>query len=140
MKTETLSTILGCFNVNSLMSPIRSGTVLRLLIHPFLAIPCFAGAFFGAVVKGAEPAVPWHFLVAVVAFIITVVERVVECAEFQLAFVFHEQGLIAGVGHGRAWGEVHNMKGDVDGTAWQNPVNAQRCEVEEVFNGVHREP
>ena len=96
----------------------------HLLVHSFLSIPCFTCVFFSAVVEGAEPAVPRHFLVAVVTFVIAMVERMVKRTEFELSFVFNQQGFVSRVCHGSTRGKVHDVIGDVDWAAGNNPVNA----------------
>ena len=45
-----------------------------------------ASAF--SVVKRPKPAIPWHFLIAVVALKIPVVERMIKRPKLQFAFVF----------------------------------------------------
>ena len=96
----------------------------HLLVHTLLSIPRFTCVFFSAVVEGAEPAVPRHFLVAVVTFVIAMVKRMVKRTEFELSFVFDQQGFVSRVCHGSARGKVHDVIGDVDWAAGNNPVNA----------------
>ena len=74
--------------------------------------------------EGAKPAVPRHFLVAVVTFVIAMVERMVKRTEFELSFVFDQQGFVSRVCHCRARGKVHDVIGDMDWAAGNNPVNA----------------
>jgi hypothetical protein len=61
----------------------------KSLIHLFLADPGLARGFFGPVMERAEPTIPWHFLIAIIAFVISMMQLMIKRAKRQAA-VCHE--------------------------------------------------
>ena len=74
--------------------------------------------------KRAEPAVPRHFLITVIAFVIAVMKLVIKRTKREAPFVFYQQVFIAGMCHRRARPQIDDMKDQMDGVAGNDPVNA----------------
>ena len=64
--------------------------------------------------KGAEPAVPRHFLIAIVTFKIAMVKGVVKRAQREAAFVFDQQVFITRVTHRGAGALVEDVNTEKD--------------------------
>lgn len=74
----------------------------KLRNTPFLARAGFNGVFGCPIVKRSEPAIPWHFLIAIIAFVVAVMKLVIKRAQREATFVFDQQFFITCVGHHRA--------------------------------------
>jgi len=57
-----------------------------------------------------KPTVPWHFLIAVVALVIAVMELMVERPQCQLALILDQQVFVASMGHRRPRSKIDHME------------------------------
>ena len=73
-----------------------------------------------------KPTVPWHFLIAVVALVIAVMELMVERPQRQLALILDQQVFVARVGHRSSGGQIYHMEIKMDRVAWDHAVDQQR--------------
>ena len=64
----------------NLASPMMFSLGCRLSMHFFLTFSSYTSRFFCSVVECEKPSIPRHLLVAVIAFIITMVQLVIKGA------------------------------------------------------------
>ena len=88
----------------------------------------------------AEPFVPRHIKVAIVAFKIPVVDLMVEHAKVHALFIAEPEPFKSCMcGHSRQ-GIEHQVKDEVHEMRRHGEVDDYSAEIEEVFDGVHRQP
>jgi len=75
--------------------------------------------------ESTKPPIPRHFLIAIITFIITVMQLMIKCSERQPSFVFDEQIFIASMGHRRTRPLIDNMEEQMDWMRWHHAVNEQ---------------
>ncbi len=85
----------------------------------------------------AKPPVPRHFLIAIITFVIAVVQLMIERAEREPSLVPDQQVLIARVGHGGTGALINDVEYQVDRVRGNNAMDGQRGQVEEVLHRVH---
>ena len=111
----------------------------HLIMHFFLKFLSYTGCFFCSVLECAEPSIPRHLLVAVIAFIITVVQLVIKGAQRQSSFVLDQKIFITSMCHCSTGSLIDDMENQMYWMARKNSMNAKRRKIEKVFHGMHRQ-
>ena len=95
-------------------------------MHVFLAASCLFRAGVTAIMECPEPTVPRHLLIAVIAFVIAVMELMIKRPQRQLALIFDQQVFVARVRHRSAGAQIDHMEEKMDRVAWDHAMDQQR--------------
>ena len=87
--------------------------------------------------KRAKPAIPRHFLIAMVTLVIPVMQLVIKRAQREATFILDQEIFVSCVGHCRDGAKVDDLKDHKDRIAGHDPVNAKRGAIEKMFNRMH---